>query len=204
MEAQLQHTRNSQSLLLSAKLDLSDEETQNENSAMQQELQNEFKEDYEPFFRHSFLISFYSLIERNLERVCVEISEQRGLKIKTEDLHGGIDKTKEALNRYAGVRLQTQKNWQALTNLQLIRNCLVHADGQIARMKKLGDRKQLWALIKQRKGLRLDTRNAAIAEFTSNKQPYEARLIAESVYCQHSLKAIAGFFDSLFAKLGWS
>lgn len=205
MEAQLQDARSLETFLLSSKYDSGDEDIQGECSAMKQDLQNEFNEDYGPFFRQSFLIAFHSLVERSLEKVCDEIRKARGLEFKATDFRGGtLEQAKVFLTKVAKIPFQKLKNWQDLTDLTTIRNCLVHAEGKISQMKSAGDRDRLWVLVEKQKGLRVDARHAAIAASTSDKHPNEARLIIEALYCQQALVTVVGFFDCLFAEMSWS
>src|SRR5438046_1293314 len=85
MEAQLQDAQSLETFRLAAKYDLEDEEARNEHSAMRQFLQEDFSEGHVLLFRHSFLMSLHSLIERCLESICSEIATERGMNIKATD-----------------------------------------------------------------------------------------------------------------------
>ncbi|MDD1745748.1 MAG: hypothetical protein LUQ20_08085 [Candidatus Methanoperedens sp.] len=89
-----------------------------------------YQRDYLNILRKSFIITCYSILERELVAVC---KSQKKLKSFTEDINdfkgGVIDKAMKYLKRVVGIDLSTAKSWQDIKNIQLIRNCIVHSDG---------------------------------------------------------------------------
>ncbi|PIB45223.1 hypothetical protein AOA59_05490 [Pseudomonas sp. 2822-15] len=81
--------------------------------------------------RYSAILASYAYLENSMSKLCGKYYESMDLPLKPEEVRGeGIVKFRIYLEKLAKIDLETvNKNWSHLTTLNLIRNCIVHADG---------------------------------------------------------------------------
>lgn len=87
--------------------------------------------------RYSLLVTSYSFLETSLDKLCHMFYKRKGISIPPSGLtEKGIDRSKEYLKKHCSVIFPSGKrDWQELKNLNKIRNCIVHANGNILRLK---------------------------------------------------------------------
>ena len=88
------------------------------------------------------------------------------------------------MDKIAILSLNNQQAWQGLKDLQNIRDCIVHTNGQIEASR---DKKRILELCKKSLGI-------------SN---LEGTLMIENAYCIKAIEAIAEYFDHLFDSAGF-
>ena len=91
-----------------------------------------YARDYPNILRKSFFITCYSILEHELIDECKLQKKLKSLPIDVNDLRGegGIDRAMKYL-KLVGFDLSTAKSWEDIKNIQLIRNCIVHSDGDL-------------------------------------------------------------------------
>lgn len=83
------------------------------------------------FFYASFIMIIYSFLEDKLNEICEISSIKSKLKIKLKDMKGrGIHRAKLFMEKICDLALPDEKLWKELEGIGLIRNCLVHSDGE--------------------------------------------------------------------------
>lgn len=104
------------------------------------ELEEHFEDEYNVLLsmavltRHSLFTSTYSLLETFLNDLCSTLKEERKLLIDISDLSGaGIFRAQTYLSKIIHVDFpSSHRSWQRICNYNKLRNCLVHADGQLS------------------------------------------------------------------------
>lgn len=86
-------------------------------------------------FRKSIIIMLYSFLENSLNSLCRHLKYLMDISIDLYDLRGsGIYRAKKFLENLANIDFSNlNKEWEYLSNLNKIRNCLVHTGGNIYR-----------------------------------------------------------------------
>lgn len=104
--------------------------------------------------RHSLFTSTYSVLETFLNDLCSTLKEERNLVIEINDLNGaGIFRAQTYLSKMIHVSFpSSHRSWQRICNYNRLRNCLVHADGQLSK----DSNKQLLKFINGHKHLELN------------------------------------------------
>lgn len=131
--------------------------------------------------RKSEIITIYSLLEYEINKVCEIFEHCIGHSVKIKDLrsNGIIDGSKRYLEKVVGAKFPvTDKSWKEIQNIQEIRNILVHGDGVV----KTGNTK-LIGYIKQSRYLSIYP---------------DGKVFVKSGYTLHIIDVIIEFFDDLF------
>lgn len=94
--------------------------------------------------RYSAILASYAYLENSMSKICTGHHDTMKLPLEPSEIKGeGIVKFKLYLEKLAKRDFKTvNKQWSHLTTLNLIRNCIVHADGDanlIKSPKKLID-----------------------------------------------------------------
>lgn len=89
-------------------------------------------------YRKSTLVSIYSFLENTMRSLCEYIYEVNEYPIKLDDLKGdGIQRSKEYLEKMAKIKFDSiNSSWSNLQNLNALRNCIVHTEGDIKNFKR--------------------------------------------------------------------
>ncbi|BBA70036.1 hypothetical protein [Geobacter sulfurreducens] len=125
-----------------------------------EELEEQLEDEYNVLLsmpvliRHSLFTSTYSLLEAFLNDLCSEVKKERNLLIDINDLSGaGIFRAQTYLSKILNVEFpSSHRSWQRICNYNKLRNCLVHADGQLSKESN----KQLLKFIKAHKYLEVN------------------------------------------------
>jgi hypothetical protein len=88
-------------------------------------------------YRDSTLVSVYSFLENTMRSICAILQEFNEYPIGQSDLTGdGIQRSKLYLEKMARVDFnQINGVWANLQNLNLLRNCIVHLEGDTLNFK---------------------------------------------------------------------
>lgn len=105
-------------------------------------------------FRYTIVVAVYSLLETCLNRLCHHLCNSKKLHLLLEELRGkGIERAKLYLAKVCSIDFpEVSNDWNQLQKLNKIRNCIVHAEGNIHNVKSPGT---LRNIIKNTKGLEL-------------------------------------------------
>jgi hypothetical protein len=82
-------------------------------------------------YRDSTLVSIYSFLENTMRSICAILHKFNEYPIELSDLTGdGIQRSKSYLEKMAKIDFsEINGNWSNLQNLALLRNCIVHVEG---------------------------------------------------------------------------
>lgn len=97
-----------------------------------------FAETFPPILHSSIIISTVILVEQELRGFSNALIEALDLKLKFNDLAGSIlEKFRTLVSKVADLQLeQTHVRWDDVVGLFEIRNCLVHAHGQLSEFQR--------------------------------------------------------------------
>ncbi|EFN5877210.1 hypothetical protein [Escherichia coli] len=86
-------------------------------------------------FNKSALVSLYSCLEHNLNDYCNICQRIVNTNISVTDFNGdGIHKAKRYLTKLMDINFGLSQEWQFMTEFNKVRNCIVHANGDIKKM----------------------------------------------------------------------
>ena len=143
-------------------------------------------DEYPKILRYSLFVHSYRLLERVLVEIASHYRQTRHLELSLSDLKGnGIERARTYLKKVALVQFPDTKSWQDITTLQLIRNLIVHNEGELG--KDHGkERQKIEGRAKKWKG------DVAIAGGN-------IELSQKFIFCV--LDTFTAFFNELFANL---
>ncbi|ATB09493.1 hypothetical protein [Escherichia coli] len=86
-------------------------------------------------FNKSALVSLYSCLEHNLNDYCNICQRIVNTNISVTDFNGdGIHKAKRYLTKLMDINFGLSQEWRFMTEFNKVRNCIVHANGDIKKM----------------------------------------------------------------------
>lgn len=135
--------------------------------------------------RRSALITLFSFLESELDRLCdrIRVYEQSALDL-SDITDKGIVRATTYLIKVGGLpNILNCKHWQEIKNIQAIRNLIVHSEGRLPSSS--------------------DGRHAKIATYIE-KNPYlsgEASVFIEAGYLAHTLATFKAFFAEIHAQM---
>lgn len=134
----------------------------------------------------SFIITCYSLIERDLVKICQALKITISISIKDKGISDkGIDRAAFFLKKGIGYEIE-QNDWRVLKTIQAIRNRLVHGDENIT-FDLLSKDKKVYQYLRQ-----YDLCESEEAPIKFNSQ-----------YCQHLIEFSLMFFGKIFKDFGF-
>ncbi len=143
------------------------------------------QQEYDDFInmvRSSFFISLYSFLEAQLNNECRNFQRENGqIKISLSDIHGsGINRAKIYLEKVMDTSFPfaNDENWKEILFLNILRNHIVHGEGQV-------NDKELLRKIEGHQFLHLD------------ENFIEKRIILDNGFCEYVIKIVCGFLKSL-------
>jgi hypothetical protein len=151
-------------------------------------------ESYFPrFLRYSLIVTTVMILETQLVKLCDIIKAKRGLLVRSKDLKGDtLNQCKRYLEDIAKLPLN-QLFWDKAADLSKVRNCIVHAMGDI---ELSNDRNRLRDLVRANQGL--------ITGDTVFTGLEENILYVSPEFCTRSIKNIQQLFDDVFKAAGFS
>lgn len=95
-------------------------------------------------FNKSALVSLYSCLEHNLNDYCNICQRIVQTNISVTDFNGdGINRAKNYITKLMSIDFGLSQEWQFMIDFNKIRNCVVHTNGDISRMKSAGTLKTI-------------------------------------------------------------
>ncbi len=83
-------------------------------------------------FNYSFITLIYSFLESSLNDLCLILKEKNLIELDLIDLRGeGIIRAKTYLTKICKIDFPETHEWNEIIKLNKIRNCIVHANGNI-------------------------------------------------------------------------
>ena len=146
-------------------------------------------EDIEIFqdaLRDSLFINLFTLIESELKRVCILQREKRSdISLSLSDIadKSEIDRCKKYLLKVLKSEFSfSNKEWSNIKNYQILRNCIIHHNGNISNL----DKKRKEELIK-------------FINDNSNLSLYKDFVFIERGFIEEVIKTIEDFFSNLLS-----
>lgn len=113
---------------------LNEDEEYAEWSIKMQEHEATYDMLFTNFFRYSFLVLTYVVLEDHLHRLCLALQDVKKLDEPAPYPSADILKTYKAYVQRAGVTA-TPELWESMEDLQSVRNCIVHSSGDVVRSR---------------------------------------------------------------------
>jgi len=140
------------------------------------------------YYRYSFIVLLFLIVENQLNKLCDNIKNRRNLSTRVNELSGGIiGRSRTYLQNVADISFT---NWQFVYDLLKIRNCIVHALGNI---KLSRDEVRLRQVAAQQIGLSISNEDF----------PEVDVLLISEEFCTHAIEEVRKFFKQLFDAVGF-
>jgi len=140
-----------------------------------------------PVFRYSCVAMLYTVVERELRRLCSNLEKEKGsAKLKYKDLKGGIlEQIPKWCTFCFGLEIASFKEFSEIRDLQKIRDCIVHCNGEVDDSR---DKKDILAMKDRYTGF------FAWERIEIEIQPQ---------FVSHMHRQVWNFFLAVFAALRW-
>lgn len=98
------------------------------------DLDNIFKEYFPSLLRSSGIVTLYTFLEDQLNRLCSIYEIHLELGVRCKDLRGsGIIRSVSYLEKIIGINVnKNTQQWSEITRIQILRNIIVHTGGRIS------------------------------------------------------------------------
>jgi hypothetical protein len=98
-----------------------------------------------PVFRYSCVAMLYTVVERELRRLCGNLEQEKGpAKLKYKDLKGGLlEQIPKWCSVCFGLEIASFKEFSEIRDLQKVRDCIVHCNGEVDDSR---DKKEILAM----------------------------------------------------------
>jgi len=158
-----------------------------EYSALKSNLEYSYDQGLVRVSRYSFVVLLHILVETQMRVFCSELQKEKKLpSISLSDFRGSpIEQSQLFLTKLVEISPQHLPEWQHLKTLQKVRDCIVHAYGDV---KQSRDEKELRRLARQGRDIEIDV---------------HGKLSIKKNFCDDQIKNILQFFRNLFTKAGW-
>jgi hypothetical protein len=143
------------------------------------------------FAAYSATVLLHSIVETQLHAFAEHIGKKRNSELRVNDMAGkGIERTALYLKRGLSIDLKTDPAWSRLTDLQSLRNIIVHRGGKPGESQEY--QKQVDSLIRKYPAL-LELRDT---------DGFHEQIWMSTNLCQDFAQAIDGFFERVFMSCG--
>jgi len=132
-------------------------------------------------FRYSIVVMIYSLLESRLNHFCHYLSKSKKLRLELDDIKGdGIERAKLYLSKVCLIDFPEQGHeWNEMIKLNIIRNCVVHAEGIVHKAK---NQKKLKGVINNTCGLEVENKYLKIENSYIDSALLDAENLINKVY----------------------
>lgn len=91
--------------------------------------------------RYAAILAIYSYLESSLNKLCNELKIKKNIQLSVSELNGdGIFRCRKYLHHLVGIDfIKINDQWSKLSELNKIRNCIIHADGNAENVRGSGD-----------------------------------------------------------------
>lgn len=144
-----------------------------------------------PMHRYSCIVMLYTTVERELRRLIENLEKEHGpQKLQVNDIRekSYVAQVAKFVEVFRGVRLADCPQYEALSDLQKIRNCIIHCRGEVELSRDKEFLVQLWLGAKRRRGIAVP-------------QNHDIHIYPECI--EQFLKEVWNFFVWVFEKLNW-
>jgi len=143
------------------------------------------------FAAYSATILLHSIVETQLDAFAEHIGKKRGSKLRVKDMAGrGVQRSAIYLERVLSIDVKTDPAWSRLSDLQSLRNMIVHRGGKCGESSE--DRKTADELVRKYPQA-LELRKA---------DGFHEQIWMSMYLCRDFAQSIDGFFDRVFKASG--
>ncbi|GAG58290.1 unnamed protein product [marine sediment metagenome] len=143
------------------------------------------------FFRYSFIVLAYLVLEDHLHRFCIALQDAKGLAEAPPIPKGNIIKTYRNYVDRAKVSVQDGL-WEGVEDLRFIRNCITHSSGNVARSSYQSD---LYRIAQKNVGIYISRK------FDRNEMTplylQDNMIMIESKYCKSVVRDMQVLFETM-------
>ena len=116
-------------------------------------------------FHYSTIVTVYSLLEISLNDLCRYLCNSKKLSSSLEELRGkGIKRAKLYLEKVCLIDFPENNEWNEILKFNEIRNCIVHAQGDIEDAKSPKSPKKLRNIVANTSGVELENERFIIID----------------------------------------
>jgi hypothetical protein len=146
---------------------------------------------------YAVIILLQSLVEDQLRACAKRLRRDRALSLDVRDLHGrGVEPARNYLVKVANLDVANDLGWHELSNLQALRNIIVHRRGRLG--ESGAHQEDVRRLIKEYpEDLALSP-----APFRGLEKTAEQELTVTFRLCSHFIREVDAFFHRLFKAIG--
>jgi hypothetical protein len=191
MERQLNLLKNEEWARLDAMRRTLAEEDEGEYWGGRQEHEWAFNIMFPRYFRYSFVVLQYLILEARLKELCETLRSRRSIVAKLNGKGSLIDQVRRFLDNEAKMLAIDEIRWTRINELRIIRNCIVHNSGDLVGSK---DELTLRSIGAAGRGITIGTR-----QFLDN-----GMIVVEPEYCINCAEDVRQFFDDTFEALGFA
>lgn len=135
-----------------------------------------------PQFRAAYLTALLSAVELHLRRVVDSAGMVARAPIRQNDLKGDFyPRSRRFLQLFCGIAEPSEKRWERISDLQTVRNTLVHAGGFVSEDRR---GKRIIALSKRVEGLRIETSQIELQSPFCEAALHDCHQFIEAVWSQ--------------------
>ncbi|MFA6411571.1 MAG: hypothetical protein WCW53_02670 [Syntrophales bacterium] len=130
------------------------QEMKEEVAAYFGEEQSRFEELFLKNFRYSIIVTIYSFLETTLNDLCHHLYHSKKSLLTLDEVKGtGIERARLYLQKVCLIDFpEKSHDWQKIQKFNLVRNCIVHAEGNVEEVKSP---EKLKKIIKNTRGISL-------------------------------------------------
>ena len=151
------------------------------------------------YFRYSCMVLLYLVVENKLKEFCeVAQSVKNNLPPPPQPKHGIVNEYKKYLSNTVGL---FSKRWDAVRDLNKIRNCIVHASGKV---KDSSDKEYLRRLANSEKGIIINGTREQLREDLRPLYLEDDMLMLKPEYCREIIQKMRDLFEELCDALSLS
>ena len=170
---------------------LSEDEEYGEWASKMQDHETTYDMLFTNFFRYSFTVLAYLVLEDHLHRFCMAIQDAKGLAEAPPIPKGDIIKTYRNYIDRAKVPVQNSL-WEAIEDLRIVRNCVTHSSGNVARSSHQSD---LYRIAQKNIGIYISRK------FDHNEMTplylQDNMIMIESRYCESVVHEMQALFETM-------
>lgn len=170
---------------------LSRDEEYAEWDILMQEHETKYDMLYANFFRYSFIVLAFLVLEDHLHRFCCALHDAKHYPKAPPNPGSNIVETYKSYILGVGVSVQADL-WEGIEELNIIRNCIVHSSGDISRSRKKADLVRI-----SQKGIGIHLGNRVNRKELTPLYLNDNMLMIEPKYCKSVVKEIKVLFEAL-------
>ena len=143
-----------------------------------------YSEVFPRILRSSFLVTLHSFLESELAWICESSRTKRDIPISWSKLRGSsMERAKVYILKLGGLDFPTGQPWTEIKSYIDIRNCIVHAAGNVRELRNQQEKKRLCDYCSKQAGISIDA---------------DGNLALSKEFCLQAVSTLQGFFEELY------